>query len=448
MKEKKESLPLCDDKKKCVSDTETHFLYLKTNIPPKIPPRISVRILNMAKSVVKYKTPRIVRAKRGWFIALYYERPDEPGTYKRFEISGGVNYIKDLREREKAIEFLRQKLIMILKDGFDPFYTKKEEILIEAIETKEESLKEKHWTLQDGFDIYMKECEERQLSQKSISKYRSNVNVVLEWVSQKGYEKKRIIEYTETDIQEFLNTTYELKKWSARSYNNYIDFLSYTFSTIEKLEKRVNGKRLQYNVDFDLVKKKTDRPQKNQAFIGKIRERVKEKLKAVPELNDYIQWLYLSCMRPSEIRDLTIKQIDIEGRQIYIEASSGKTGARIVPISDELYQLILKLKIPDYPHTYYVFGKGTKGPGAIQVSKRYFSDLFRKHVREPLWLSPRYTAYGWKHTRVIDLLNAGFSDYEVMSLTGHKGFESFEKYKRDLVIDNKKMKGKTIGFEE
>ena len=109
----------------------------------------------MAKSVVKYKTPRIVRAKRGWFIALYYERPDEPGTYKRFEISGGVNYIKDLREREKAIEFLRQKLIMILKDGFDPFYTKKEEILIEAIETKEESLKEKHWTLQDGFDIYM-----------------------------------------------------------------------------------------------------------------------------------------------------------------------------------------------------------------------------------------------------------------------------------------------------
>ncbi len=52
---------------------------------------------------VKYKTPKIVRAKKGRFIALYYEYPDCPGEYKRFEISAGINYIHDLVERETAI---------------------------------------------------------------------------------------------------------------------------------------------------------------------------------------------------------------------------------------------------------------------------------------------------------------------------------------------------------
>ena len=400
----------------------------------------------MAKSIPKYKDPKIVKAKRGWFIALYYENPNALGSYKRFEISGGVNRIKDLAKREKAINELRSVLIRVLKEGFDPFYTLKEEILIEAIEQKEAALSVSFWSLPQGFEVYMNECRERQLSKETLKKYQSNINVVLEWVSEKGYDKKPIAKYTEEDIHEFLKTNDERKKWSARSYNNYVDFLSNIFKTLEQLEKRRNDIRVQYHVDFGLINKKADKPQRNQAFTGPIGDLVKKRLEEYPVLNIYVQWLYFSCMRPAEIRDLTIKQIDIECRQIYIEATSGKTGARIVPISDELYQLIQKLKLEDYPHTYYVFGKGGNGPSDEPVTKKFYSELFRRNIREPLKLSMKYTVYGWKHTRVIDLLNAGFSDYEVMTLTGHKGFESFEKYKRDLVVDNKKMKGKTIGF--
>lgn len=47
---------------------------------------------------LKYKEPKIIRAKRGWFIALYYMRPDKSG-YKRFEFSGGVNYITEVDKR-------------------------------------------------------------------------------------------------------------------------------------------------------------------------------------------------------------------------------------------------------------------------------------------------------------------------------------------------------------
>src|SRR5690606_28540888 len=96
-----ESRPLRKEEKKCVSEDEAHFFSSEKKLPPKLPPSISERINEMAKSIPKYKDPKIVKAKRGWFIALYYENPNALGSYKRFEISGGVNRIKDLAKREK-----------------------------------------------------------------------------------------------------------------------------------------------------------------------------------------------------------------------------------------------------------------------------------------------------------------------------------------------------------
>ena len=41
---------------------------------------------------------------------------------------------------------------------------------------------------------------------------------------------------------------------------------------------------------------------------------------------------------------------------------------------------------------------------------------------------------------------AGFTDQEVMSLTGHTDYKSFMAYKRELMVDTSAMKGKTIAF--
>lgn len=64
-------------------------------VPPKVPPMCGIgeRIRRMAGGI-KYKDPKIVRAAKGWFVALYYEYPDQAGEYKRFEISAGINYIE------------------------------------------------------------------------------------------------------------------------------------------------------------------------------------------------------------------------------------------------------------------------------------------------------------------------------------------------------------------
>jgi len=69
------------------------FVVLKSDLPPKVPPKCGIgkMIRSMAEGV-RYIEPKIVSAKRGWFIALKYEYPDQVGKYKRFEISAGINY--------------------------------------------------------------------------------------------------------------------------------------------------------------------------------------------------------------------------------------------------------------------------------------------------------------------------------------------------------------------
>ena len=125
-----------------------------SELPPKVPPNplpsqsLAASIKEMAIKK-KYKEPKIVRAKRGWFIALPYEYPDTPGKYKRFEISAGINYIRDLDEREQEAQSLLKEVKRALKAGFDPFFAGMEEQFAKSITNKIEGIeapKTTEWT--------------------------------------------------------------------------------------------------------------------------------------------------------------------------------------------------------------------------------------------------------------------------------------------------------------
>lgn len=66
---------------------------------------------------------------------------------------------------------------------------------------------------------------------------------------------------------------------------------------------------------------------------------------------------------------------------------------------------------------------------------------FQKNVAEAAGISKDFTIYGAKHTRVIHLKNAGYTDGELMGITGHKDSTSLSKYLRDLglTVDIEKL---------
>src|SRR5690606_33201392 len=182
----------------------------------------------------------------------------------------------------------------------------------------------------------------------------------------------------------------------------------------------------------------------NRYYTPTVQEQVKNEARKAPRLYNYIRWIYYSCMRPKEIRLLQVKHIDLTASQIKVTGPTGKTGERFVPICDELYDLIRELGIMKLPLNFPAIGRGGI-TSEYSANKDTFSESYRP-IKEKLGHDDKYALYGWKHARVVNLLMAGFTDAEVLSLTGHLDYESFKAYKRSFKLDSTPMQGKTVEF--
>ncbi len=400
---------------------------------------------------VKYKEPTIVRAKRGWFIALYYEYPDHPGEFKRFEISAGVNYIHGQEEKEKEIQTLLKEVKKALQVGFDPFMINMENEFTEAIVQKTEAMKEEEreetvqsWNISEGIKKFQDYCQKKNLSPNTIRTYDTFIHNLISWLEESVLSEMVATEMTEDTIQEFLNQQFDEEEWTPRTYNNHLKFFYTLFARMEKLEKKGN-KAVKYVIDLSDIELKKDRAEKNRYYSSVVADKVKKELSKNENLYNYVKWIFYSCMRPREIRLLQINHIDIQARQIKATAPTAKTGDRFIPICDELMDLIKSMKLMKFPLNYYVFGGKEGKPSKEKLSRDLFTNGY-KLIKDKLGLDNKYTLYGWKHTRVVNLLMAGFTDQEVMSLTGHTDYKSFMAYKRELMVDTSAMKGKTIAF--
>lgn len=395
------------------------------------------------RQTTPYKLPKIVRAKGDWFVKYYYEIPDRPGVFKEFRVRDGINYIQDLAEREKEIQELCNDIKHALeKKGHNPF--SKDEIVRRQVKELEKVIATpKNWLLKDAIARFKNYIMKQGLAIRTIRTYKnylSNLENYIKLYPEKNIEASKLTEY---DLTEFLDHEMASLSWSTRTYNNYSKFYQTFFVRCEKLERRFR-RSLHYDLNFAEIDLKNTKPQRNKAYTSEMIISIKTDLdnEGNEDLRDYIEFIYLSLMRPSEIRSIRIKDIDLEHRQIRI---MGKTGDRLIPISDQLHRLIIKRLTVDHNFNYFLFGMAGK-VSVNRMSVDFFADKYRT-IKDKYHLDENYTLYAWKHTGVIRMIKAGFKDEEIRILSGHKTQAAFEAYKRDLVIDNSHvMKGSTIEF--
>lgn len=206
------------------------FVVLKSDLPPKVPPKCGIgkMIRSMAEGV-RYIEPKIVSAKRGWFIALKYEYPDQVGKYKRFEISAGVNYIQNLQEREKEIQKLLVEVRRALQAGFDPFHTNLEKEFVESISEKIEAIKKAEeasqgWTITEGTKQVQDYCQKKNLSHNTTRTYDSFINNLTFWLEETEQTEVIASTFDEERLFEFLDQRFDEEGWSPRTYNNHLKF--------------------------------------------------------------------------------------------------------------------------------------------------------------------------------------------------------------------------------
>jgi site-specific recombinase XerD len=89
-----------------------------------------------------------------------------------------------------------------------------------------------------------------------------------------------------------------------------------------------------------------------------------------------------------------------------------------------------------------VFGKNGY-PGPVNVGENFFRKRFKK-VKKQMGFSNKHTLYGFRHTSVCQLIRSGQIWNDIMKLTGHTQYSSFQKYASSL--DSESPKDLSHGF--
>lgn len=160
----------------------------------------------------------------------------------------------------------------------------------------------------------------------------------------------------------------------------------------------------------------------------------RERLKAAIENADPYLWLaceiqYYSAVRPDEIRNLKVRDLDLERLQITIRAEVAKNRHKeTVPIKPVVADLIRRLGIMNYNPDYYVFGYRNI-PSEKPVGKNTLRNRFNCY-RDALHIDPAVKFYSWKHTGAISMVNGGVSVWDLQHHMRHSSVTTTEEYIR------------------
>jgi integrase len=400
----------------------------------------------------KYRWAKIYKGKTGsisdkWFVYYFFLSPFSY-KFERIRVYEGINYIDDLKEKEKFAQELAEEVNAALKAGYDPFLVSSEtnQLIIDKEFEVQKDIKlnnDRAPRLLEALKIFLNNKKQKDLSKDTLTTYGSYISKFEDYLFESKNADIYIDELTIAFIEEMLTFMHDKLKWNGTTYNNHLNFWVTLINWFSKKPRYWIKKE-----DFDIgiekdLEPKSSKPMKHQYYGDQVGAKVKESLKDHPKLDFYCRFIYFSCMRPEEIRNLQIENVDLKGRYIKIV---GKTSSRAIPICDELAVMLQSLNLEDFKLNYYVLGKnGEVSP--IQHSENYYSRRFRVDIKRALGISDNFTCYGWKHTRVVDLLNNGYSDAEIMNLTGHRDTESYDTYKRELISHIKtRLRGETIGW--
>jgi len=156
----------------------------------------------------------------------------------------------------------------------------------------------------------------------------------------------------------------------------------------------------------------------------------------------FTRFLYYAFIRPGELRETKIKDIDFERRTITVFGQLAKNGkTRIVRINPTLWQIINEMGFKGLNPNLYLFGKKLLTTKFVQPT----NEGYNRHVKllDKLELNDlNYTLYSWRHTGAVNAVTVGkMSIFELQKQFGHSDVKETQIYLKTLRvrIDNEPL---------
>ncbi len=234
-------------------------------------------------------------------------------------------------------------------------------------------------------------------------------------------------EITVEMAQAYFDYLIEVQGNGPKTYNN----------NLGRLKKFINGalkrKWMEGTNPFNEVdRQKTEYGEKNTAYSKKLLTEIVPYLQEHdPYLYKFICFIYYAMMRPSEIKRLKVKNIDLEKRLIRIEAAQSKMKRfDILPIADELFEVIKSMNLETFPQDYYLFTT-LEYPSTKQMSHSWTTEHYNK-IKNNFGLNENYSIYGFKYTSVCRWYEVEKYIVRIQKMCRHSTIEMTARYLKSL----------------
>ncbi len=159
------------------------------------------------------------------------------------------------------------------------------------------------------------------------------------------------------------------------------------------------------------------------------------KAHAYPKLRLCICIAYWTGMRMNEIAMLNWSQIDLDAKQLRLDAAQTKTGKRrTVPLSPEVIEAL-----STWPAT-------PGSPRLLNVDKRTLSPAFTRLTRSLGLVDLRF--HDLRHTAITRLRRAGVDIFTIAAISGHRDLASLRRYNQVSDTDKHEAVAKLLSKPE
>lgn len=356
----------------------------------------------MKKSI--YTKPKICRSEKGWYVWFRYN-----GYLKRYKL--GINYIKNIQERDREANALVKALKRKLKKGWNPLVPELPELNTQMM-------------LPAALDFCLQKKSET-LSPKSYSGYKGTVKFLKSAIDSIGFNLLTMDEIRRAHIRKLMDVATKQRKWSNKARNKHLNHLKALLSEL---------------IHWDIIESNPAHKIKNLEIVetdANIPATMEQHIKIKEKLENehfsffvFVATIFHTGMRPWEITQTKIEYIDFKASKINLPAHITKTRKkRSVPINPFLMKLFQDIGAAEVPKSYFLFGsfrlpgRGNCGPktdfipGPTPLKRDTATKRWKKIVKDGMGID--VNLYSYKHFGANQKILAGIDLDSLRELYGH-----------------------------
>lgn len=351
--------------------------------------------------------------EKSWLVAFRAIDPNT-GISKRFQFRGEINRKKVLRDRLREATSMRDALMQMLEDGWNPFSGN--------IESEHE---EKRIPLGELLDRYL-EVKKSSIKKKSYRNYSDGIRWFKQWLKSKGRAKILPNAFTVVHARAYADYLQLERGWNGKTVNGQVSYIKTFFNMM--VEREIIQKN-----PFAGIKKLRHDIGKNIAFNQVEKRALSELLKEVDKpLSYFVQFMYHCFLRRSEIIRVRVGDIDWVNKTIRVNSQDTKNRRQeSVAIPTGFEPILRSMELEKYPNDYYIFSRMLM-PGIRPLSKADHITARHKRYMELLEIPAGKTLYSWKHTGVVDYYNEVRDPYPIMQQLRHHSLSITMVYLKSL----------------